>query len=112
MRGIGAMACVLFALVISTGCAQTRHVMSVDKSGFLGEELYAKMTKGDESKLEAALRWVDYDAAKQGEYTKLLLDPIVLYRKPQHGGRRIERTQPDFAELLLQQAAPGVVKTL
>ena len=48
MRGALAMACLLLALVLSAGCAETRHAMSVDKSGFLGEELYAKMTKGDE----------------------------------------------------------------
>jgi hypothetical protein len=56
MGGVQAMACLLLAMVLSAGCADTRHVMSVDKSGFLGEELYAKMTPGDESKLEAALK--------------------------------------------------------
>ena len=95
MRGIGAMACVLFALVLSTGCAATRHVMSVDKSGFLGEELYAKMTKGDEDKLEAALKYVDTIAVATGRYTKIILDPIVLYRQPQHmgGGNSNENAQ-------------------
>ena len=94
LRGVGAMACVLFALVVSTGCAETRHVMSVDKSGFLGEELYAKMTPGDESKLEAALRWVDYKAVEKG-VTKVILDPIVMYRQPQHmgGGNSNANTQ-------------------
>lgn len=79
------MACVLLALVISTGCAKTRHSMSVDKSGFLGEELYAVMTKGDEDKLQPALRWRD-DEAFSSEITKIILDPVVLYRQPQHLG--------------------------
>jgi hypothetical protein len=95
MRAVGAMACVLFALVISTGCAETRHAMTVDKSGFLGEELYSKMTKGDEDKLEAALRWVDPNAITAGHYTKVILDPIVMYRQPQHmgGGNSNENAQ-------------------
>lgn len=94
-RILVAMACVLLALVVSTGCADTRHAMSVDKSGFLGEELYAKMTKGDESKLEAALRWRDEGAIRRGGYTKILLDPIVLYRQPHHlgGGNSNENSQ-------------------
>jgi hypothetical protein len=89
------MACVLLALVISAGCAETRHAMSVDKSGFLGQELYAKMTKGDEDKLEAALKWRDDSAILEGSYTKIILDPIVLYRKPQHtgGGNTNENSQ-------------------
>jgi Protein of unknown function (DUF3313) len=86
MRGVQVMASVLFALVISTGCAETRHAMEVDKSGFLGEELYSKMTKGDESKLEAALKWMDTSAIGKDKYKKIILDPIVLYRQPQHMG--------------------------
>ena len=95
MGGVQAMACLLLALVLSAGCAETRHVMSVDKSGFLGEELYAKMTPGDESKLEAALRWIDHDAIGKGNYTKIILDPIVLYRQPEHtgGGNSNENSQ-------------------
>jgi hypothetical protein len=85
MRGLGAMACVLFALVVSTGCAKTRHAMSVEKSGFLGEELYAKMTKGDESQLEPALRFKD-DSLFSKDITKIILDPVLLYRQPQHIG--------------------------
>jgi hypothetical protein len=94
MGGVQAMACLLLAMVLSAGCADTRHVMSVDKSGFLGEELYAKMTPGDESKLEAALKWVDYKAVEKG-ITKVILDPIVMYRQPQHtgGGNSNENSQ-------------------
>jgi len=94
MREVGAMACVLLAMVISAGCAETRHVMSVDKSGFLGEELYAKMTPGDESKGEFALIWRDDSAISHG-VTKVILDPIVMYRQPQHlgGGNTNENAQ-------------------
>ncbi len=86
MGGIQAMACLLFALVLSAGCAETRHAMSVDKSGFMGDELYAKMTPGDESKLEAALRWINRDAIEKLTLTKIILDPIVMYRQPEHMG--------------------------
>lgn len=78
----GLMVCILIG---ASGCAETRHVMTVDKSGFLGKELYAKMTPGDESKLEPALRWRD-DTTDWRSYTKLILDPIVVYRQPQHLG--------------------------
>lgn len=95
MRGIGAMASVLLALVISAGCAETRHAMSVDKSGFLGDELYAKMTPGDESQFEAALKWMDQSAITAGHYTKIILDPVVVYRQPHHmgGGNSNENAQ-------------------
>ena len=67
----------------------------VDKSGFLGEDLYSKMTKGDEDKLEAALKWIDTNAVGRGQYKKIILDPIVLYRQPQHmgGGNSNENAQ-------------------
>jgi hypothetical protein len=95
MGGVQAMACLLLAMVITTGCAETRHAMSVDKSGFLGDELYAKMTPGDESKLEAALKWIDNSAIGQGKYKKIILDPVVMYRQPEHlgGGNSNENTQ-------------------
>ena len=86
MRGAQAIACLFLAMVISVGCAGTRHAMKVDKSGFLGEGLYSKMTKGDEDKLESALKWRDDSAIASGQYTKILLDPIVMYRQPQHQG--------------------------
>ncbi len=38
--------------------------------GVSGEELYAKMTKGDESKLEAALRWRNDDAIPKRANTR------------------------------------------
>jgi hypothetical protein len=79
------MACVLLAMVVSAGCAETRHAMSVDKSGFLGEEVYAEMTKGDESKFQPALRFRD-DTLFSKDITKIILDPIFLYRQPQHMG--------------------------
>lgn len=82
-RVVGAL--LIGVLIGASGCAETRHVTSVDKSGFLGKELYSKMTPGDESKLEPALRWRD-DTTDWHSYTKLILDPIVVYRQPQHLG--------------------------
>jgi hypothetical protein len=85
MRRLTVFALSIFAVVAVTGCAETRHVTSVDKSGFLGKELYDKMTPGDESKLEAALRWIDF-SKDYSPYTKVIVDPVVLYRQPQHMG--------------------------
>jgi hypothetical protein len=95
MGGVQVMACLLLTMVLSAGCALTRHDTNVEKSGFLGEELYAKMTKGDEDKLEPALRWRNEDAVKKLNLTKIILDPIVLYRQPQHmgGGNSNESSQ-------------------
>lgn len=85
----------MVCLVALAGCAETRHSMHVDKSGFLGEELYSKMTKGDEDKLEPALRWRDDNAITASNYKKIILDPIVMYRQPQHtgGGNSNENSQ-------------------
>jgi hypothetical protein len=68
----------LFALVFSAGCAETRRVTSVDKSGFLGEELYSKLRRGDESKAQPTLGWRD-ESVTYEKFTKVILDPIVLY---------------------------------
>ncbi len=86
---------VLFALVISTGCAATRHAMTVDKSGFLGEEIYSQMKKGDEDRLEPALFYRDDNAIAAMRPKKLILDPVVMYRQPQHmgGGNSNENAQ-------------------
>ena len=91
-RVVGAL--LVGILIGASGCAATRHVTTVDKSGFLGKELYDKMTPGDESKLEPALRWRDPGTDFTG-YTKMILDPVVLYRQPQHlgGGNSNENAQ-------------------
>lgn len=87
----------LFGLLLSTGCAETRHATQVDKSGFLGEELYAKMKPGDPSKGDvAALVWVDPTMKGTRPNLKgIILDHVVLYRQPQHmgGGNSNENSQ-------------------
>lgn len=80
--GVQIMAFLLLALVLTAGCAETRHAKSVDKSGFLGKALYEKLTPGDSSTGEASLRWVS-DSAKGHKEGKVILDPVVLYRQPQ-----------------------------
>lgn len=87
----------LIGLLLSTGCAETRHAKNVDKSGFLGKDLYEKMKPGDQSKGEmAALVWVD-ESVKQHkrDLKKVILDHVVLYRQPQHlgGGNSNEAAQ-------------------
>lgn len=96
--GVRAVAFLFLALVFSVGCAQTRHVKSVDKSGFLGEALYEKLTPGDQSIGEASLRWVD-DSAKGQKESKLILDPVVLYRQP-HDVKKEGNPNQDAQELI------------
>ena len=97
MGGVHVITFLLFGLLLSTGCAETRHATQVDKSGFLGEELYTKMKPGDPEKGEiAALVWVD--PATKGTHPNLkgiILDHVVLYRQPQHmgGGNSNENSQ-------------------
>ena len=77
-----------FCIVILAGCAETRRVLQehrLDKSGFLGHDLYKKLTAGDETQLEAAFRWRDEQVAMK-QYTKILIDPVILYRQPQDAG--------------------------
>jgi len=87
----------VLAIVILVGCAQTRHVTrerDIDKSGFLGSELYEKLAPGDEKQLEPAFRWRD-DTVNYGQYSKVMLDPVLLYRQPHHvgGGNTNENAQ-------------------
>ncbi len=92
----GCLSIALFMALLS-GCAATRHVKHVDKSGFLGEALYEKMRPGDPSKGElGALIWVDPTVAGHHPNLKgVVLDHIVLYRQPQHlgGGNSNEAAQ-------------------
>jgi len=96
--GVRGMAFLLLAVVFSVGCAETRHAMSVDKSGFLGEALYEKLTPGDPSIGEASLRWVDNSAKGQKE-SKVILDPVVLYRQP-HDVKKEGNPNQDVQELI------------
>lgn len=97
MRKISGWLSLFLVMIVATGCAETRHVKTVDKSGFLGEDLYAKMKPGDESKGDvAALVWVD--PTMKGTHPNLkgiILDHVVLYRQPQHmgGGNSNENAQ-------------------
>jgi hypothetical protein len=87
------MAC----LVALAGCAETRYVTGkghLDKSGFLGKGLYEELIPGDESQHEPAFRWRDENVAYK-QYTKLIIDPVILYRQPHHlgGGNTNENSQ-------------------
>lgn len=74
----------LLATVVLAGCAATRHSTHVEHSGFLGQGLYDKMKPGDESKLEPSMTYrEDRDFT---HYTKVILDPVVLYRQPHEQG--------------------------
>lgn len=96
MRKMYGLLSVALILMLSA-CAETRHATHVDKSGFLGRELYEKMSPGDPSKGEsAALIWVDPTMSGRHPNLKgVILDHIVLYRQPQHlgGGNSNEASQ-------------------
>jgi uncharacterized protein DUF3313 len=97
MRKIYGLLTLVTVMIIVSGCAATRHATHVDKSGFLGEDLYEKMRPGDPSKGElAALLWVDPDMIGRHPNLKgVILDHVVLYRQPQHlgGGNSNEAAQ-------------------
>ena len=96
--GVRATAFLLLTLVFAVGCAETRHVKSVDKSGFLGEVLYEQLPPGDPSLGEASLRWVD-ESAKGYKEGKLIVDPVVLYRQP-HDVKKEGNPNQDAQELI------------
>ena len=97
MRQVYGLLILVGVMVVLPACAATRHATHVDKSGFLGEELYEKMKPGDPSKGElAALRWVDpNESMLHPNLKRIILDHIVLYRQPQHlgGGESNEASQ-------------------
>ena len=97
MRKVYRLLSIMAVMVMLSACAETRHATHVDKSGFLGEELYEKLTPGDPSKGEfAALRWVDpKESGLHPNLKRIILDHIVLYRQPQHfgGGESNEASQ-------------------
>ena len=75
------LAIFILGLVAVTACAQTRHVTReshVLESGFLGTELYSKLTPGREDDLELAFRRLD-TTAEYHQYTKVLVDPVLVY---------------------------------
>jgi hypothetical protein len=91
------LAVFLLGVMALTACAQTRHVTregNVDKSGFLGTALYSKLAPGKEDNLDLAFHWRD-TTADYHRYTKVLVDPVLLYRQPQHvgGGNSNENAQ-------------------
>ena len=97
MRTIYGLLTIVAMMVMLAGCAATRHARHVDKTGFLGEEIYEKMRPGDPSKGEsAAFLWVDPDViGLHPNLKRVILDHVVLYRQPQHlgGGNSNEAAQ-------------------
>ena len=97
MRRTNALLSLVGVMLALSACAETRHATHVDKSGFLGQDLYEKMKPGDPSKGElAALRWVDpKESGLHPNLKRIILDHIVLYRQPQHlgGGESNEASQ-------------------
>mgnify|MGYP000338324406 CR=1 FL=1 len=74
---------VIFTIFISTlflsGCAHQMQKVSVDEySGFLGD--YSKLTPSSAGK---GMRWISEDIK---QYSKVTIDPVVLYPLQQPGG--------------------------
>lgn len=83
--------CVILVVGVGllSGCARTKQaaVAKVSPSGFLSEELCAKMSEGNREEFESALRYHN-PRADWKKYDKILLDPIVLFapeRKAEEG---------------------------
>lgn len=74
---------VLGSAVVS-GCYRQKGYSPemVSPSGFLPQTVYMKMRDGDPEKLEPAKIYRDVPAIRAGQYDKVMLDPIVMYRNP------------------------------
>lgn len=68
----------LVALSVA-GCAATKHARSVERSGFL-QDLYSEMRAGEGDEALLVYRNPRVDWAQQATYTKVMLDPVMIWR--------------------------------
>lgn len=71
-------------LLVAWGCAATKQARTVERLGFL-KDLYPAMTAGDENAGESLLVYKNPRAAliPHGTYTKIMLDPVLIFRGPE-----------------------------
>lgn len=89
---------VIVLVVAVAGCAPTKQARTVEKLGFL-KDLYPRMTEGNEEQGESLLVYKNPRAAliPKGTYTKILLDPVLIYRGP---GSKMEGVPQDQAQVI------------
>ena len=68
-------------LCFLTSCAATKHAKEVEPSGFLSPDIYLMLKDGNEEELEATKRFMAENVDWK-TYTKIMLDPIVLFSGP------------------------------
>ena len=68
-------------LLFLTSCAATKHAKNVEPSGFLSPDIYLMLKDGNEEELEATKRFMAENVDWK-TYTKIMLDPIVLFSGP------------------------------
>ncbi|MEX5215945.1 MAG: DUF3313 domain-containing protein [Nitrospiraceae bacterium] len=85
---------VITLVLLLCGCAATKQARTVEKLGFL-KDLYPIMTKGDESAGESLLIYKNPKVAliPPSTYTKILLDPVLIFRGPESKMRGISQAQ-------------------
>ena len=69
----------IFLLVLLGGCAATKQARDVEQSGFLGD-IYPLLREGKEGEALLVYRPEHIDPARAATYTKILLDPVTIWR--------------------------------
>ncbi len=72
---------IFIVLLVTSGCSASKQARSVDHSGFLGG-LYTQMHEGKEGEALLVYHNPNTDKYPKGHFTKILLDPVLVYREP------------------------------
>ena len=90
MRLHGIM-CIVF-LVVLGGCAATKQARDVEQSGFLGD-LYPLLHEGKEGEALLVYKPEHIDHARAASYTKILLDPVTIWRGEESKSKGMSQEQ-------------------
>ena len=88
-------ALLLITLLLSiSGCAATKQARTVERLGFM-KDLYPRMTEGDEHAGESLLIYKNPKVPHipPNSYTKIMLDPVLVFRGPQSKMQGISQDQ-------------------
>ncbi len=93
MRWLYGMLLIVLVLPVA-GCAATKQARTVERLGFL-KDLYPRMTEGDENAGESLLIYKNPKVLHipPNSYTKIMLDPVLVFRGPQSKMRGISQDQ-------------------
>ena len=78
MMRLQGIICMMF-LVVLGGCAATKQAREVEQSGFLGD-IYPLLHEGKEGEALLVYKPEHIDHARAATYTKILLDPVTIWR--------------------------------